>query len=280
MNPLTVLAKDALGRLGSATSQGKRPQLLAVQGDQALVRSAKGLGVLHLPDAEKEGQLFDLSPLIDHTLLKGETTATLVGKLCDEAAAHGFASVCISPTHVALASRCLEGTAVRVCTVVGFPLGATTATQKAWEAEECLDLGATEIDAVLPLGLLRAGDLRGVESELRLLRAAVPIGSAVLKLILETCLLSGPEKIQACKLAKDTGMDFVKTSTGFSTGGATESDVALMRRQVGVAMGVKASGGIRSYERALAMVKAGATRLGLSASLAVIRGAVDENTGY
>jgi deoxyribose-phosphate aldolase len=280
MYALTDLAKDALGRLGTATAPAGRSQLLAVEGTQGLVRSIRGLGVINLPDMEREGKGFDLSPIIDHTLLRPDATATQVEKLCGEALEHGFASVCVNPSYVPLAAGLLRGGPVRVCAVAGFPLGATTGRQKAWEAEECLDLGASEIDAVIPLGPLRSGDWRTVEAELRLLRTAVPKGEAVLKLILEMALLSGPEKIQACRLARDTGMDFVKTSTGFASGGATEADVALMRKQVGARVGVKASGGIRSYEQALAMVKAGATRLGLSASLAVVRGTVDENTGY
>jgi deoxyribose-phosphate aldolase len=280
MDTLTLLAKDALDRLGGALFQGGRPQLLAVQDDQALVRSGRGLEVISLSDADAEGQIFDLSPLIDHTLLKPETTPVQVEKLCQEAAEHGFASVCVNPVHVARAADTLRGALPRVCTVVGFPLGATTAAQKTREAEESLDLGAQEIDAVISIGLLRAGDWRAVESELRLLRATVPAGRAVLKLILETSLLTDPEKIQACRLAKDAGVDFVKTSTGFATGGATVADVALLRRKVGAQLGVKASGGIRDYAQALAMVKAGATRLGLSSSLAVAQGSLDEKAVY
>jgi deoxyribose-phosphate aldolase len=165
----------------------------------------------------------------------------------------------------------LKGSPVRTCTVVGFPLGASTSQAKAHEAGLALTAGAQEVDMVLAIGAVKSGDWEAVRRDLEALRSAVP-APTILKVILETCLLNDAEKVRACELARDAGLDFVKTSTGFSTGGATEADVALMRRTVGPGVGVKASGGIRTYEGALQMVRAGATRLGLSASVAVVRG--------
>lgn len=208
---------------------------------------------------------------MDHTLLKPEASAAQIETLCREALAYGFASVCVNPVWVPLASSLLARSSVRTCTVVGFPLGATASRAKAFEAGAALEAGAREVDMVLALGPLKSGDWAAVEADLRDVRAAVP-APAVLKVILETCLLTEAEKVRACTLALEAGLDFVKTSTGFSTGGATVEDISLMRQAVGTAMGVKASGGIRSYETALAMVRAGATRLGLSASVAVAQG--------
>ena len=214
---------------------------------------------------------WDLSPLIDHTLLKPEAVGAQVEALCAEALTYGFASVCVNPLWVSLAASLLRGSPVRTCTVVGFPLGASTLRAKAFEAEEAQKDGAQEVDMVLAIGLAKAGDWETVRKDLEGLRSVVQSPS-VLKVILETCLLDEAEKTRACELALEAGLDFVKTSTGFSTGGATEADVALMRRVVGPRLGVKASGGIRTYETALQMVRAGATRLGLSASVAVVRG--------
>jgi deoxyribose-phosphate aldolase len=247
-------------------------QLLGCDEGYGLFRDAGGLH--HRPFAQiasTEGP-WDLSPLIDHTLLKPEATGAQVEVLCAEALAHGFASVCVNPLWVPLATSLLRGSPVRTCTVVGFPLGASCTRAKAFEAELAQQEGAQEVDMVLAIGAAKAGDWKAVQRDLEALRAAVP-APGVLKVILETCLLEETEKVRACELALEAGLDFVKTSTGFSTGGATEADVALMRRVVGSHLGVKASGGIRNYEAALRMVQAGATRLGLSASLAVIRGA-------
>jgi deoxyribose-phosphate aldolase len=281
MDMLKALAREALDRLGAAPlpAVGAPSQLLACEGARGLVRDAGGIREIELPPAEA-GPRFDLAPLLDHTLLKADATPDQVGRLCEEAAQGGFASVCVNPAWVAVAAARLEGTRVRVCTVAGFPLGATTARQKAFEAASALEDGAREVDTVLPIGAALAGDWGAVEAELALLRKAVPRGHAVLKVILETSLLDEAQKVQACQIARDTGLDFVKTSTGFSSGGATEADVALMRKAVGASCGVKASGGIRSYEDALRMVRAGATRLGLSASLAVARGAGGATSGY
>lgn len=281
MDTIKDLAREALARLETRPlpAAGAPPQLLACEGGRGLVRSAGGILEIPLPPEDSVPR-FDLAPLIDHTLLKTEATADQVERLCEEAARYGFASVCVNPAWVARAAARLRGTPVRVCTVAGFPLGATTARQKAFEAASALEDGALEVDAVLPIGSALAGDWAAVEAELTLLRKSVPQGRAILKVILETCLLDEGQKTQACRIARDAGLDFVKTSTGFSTGGATEADVALLRKAVGTSCGVKASGRIRGYEEALRMVRAGATRLGLSASIAVAQGARTSTSGY
>lgn len=251
--------------------QTGRSQLLGCEEGQCLLRDAQG--VHHRPASECRPPAgpWDLTPLIDHTLLKADASGPQVEVLCAEALQYRFASVCVNPIWVSLASGLLKGSTVRTCTVVGFPLGAAATRAKAFEAETALREGAQEVDMVLALGPVKSGDWGRVAKDLEALRTAVP-APAVLKVILETCLLTDEEKVQACVLALEAGLDFVKTSTGFSTGGATEADVALLRRSVGTGMGVKASGGIRTYEAALAMVLAGATRLGLSASVAVAQG--------
>lgn len=280
MDMLQDLAREALARLGPRPfpPAGAPPQLLACDGSRGLILDAEGAREIDLPSGEA-GPRFDLAPLLDHTLLKAEATADQVEHLCDEAARFGFASVCVNPVWVAAAAAHLKGTRVRVCTVAGFPLGATTARQKAFEAASALEDGADEVDAVLPIGAALSGDWKTVAAELALLRKAVPQGR-ILKIILETSQLDMQQKVQACRFIRDSGADFVKTSTGFSTGGATETDVELLRRTVGAACGVKASGGIRDYGTALRMVRAGATRLGLSASIAVARGAGGSTSGY
>ena len=283
MDPLREIGRESAERLDGRPlpAAGDLPQLLACLDGEGLIRSAEGLSRIRLA----EGGRFNLAPLVDHTLLKAEATAGEVDRLCDEASASGFAAVCVNPAWIRRAAERLRGSQVRVCAVVGFPLGATTPRQKVFEAASALEDGASEVDTVLPLGLARAGDWAAVRAELEALRAAVPAGRAVLKVILETCLLDEAAKVQACFAARDAGADFVKTSTGFGGGGATEADVALLRRTVGTACGVKASGGIRDYGTALRMVQSGATRLGLSASLAVVRGAAgptsaDPTSGY
>jgi deoxyribose-phosphate aldolase len=246
-------------------------QLLGCVEGYGLFRDARGLHHRPLGQVGPGEGPWDLSPLIDHTLLKADATGAQVETLCAEALAHGFASVCVNPLWVPLAASLLKGSLVRTCTVVGFPLGASAQRAKAFEAVVAQQDGAQEVDMVLAIGAAKAGDWLAVRQDLEALRAAVP-APAVLKVILETCLLDDGQKARACELALEAGLDFVKTSTGFSTGGATEADVALMRRTVGPSLGVKASGGIRTYEAALRMVHAGATRLGLSASVAVVGG--------
>lgn len=204
----------------------------------------------------------DYNRLIDHTLLAPDATEAQIRKLCEEAKQYDFASVCVNPCYVAFCQRQLEGSRVHVCTVIGFPLGATSTESKIFEAEQALEDGADEIDMVINVGALKDKRYRYVENEIHRLKKAC--GDKVLKVILETCLLTDDEKVKACELAKSAGADFVKTSTGFSKGGATVHDVELMRKTVGPAMGVKASGGVRSKEEMVAMVKAGATRIGTS----------------
>lgn len=250
---------------------GPRAQLLGCDEGWCLLRDAQGIHHRSVSECRMPAGPWDLAPLIDHTLLKAEATGAQVETICAEALRFGFASVCVNPIWVPVAAASLRGSAVRVCTVVGFPLGAAATRSKAFEAETALRDGAHEVDMVLALGPVKSGQWDRVAADFQALRAAVP-APATLKVILETCLLTDEEKIRACELAREAELDFVKTSTGFSSGGATEADVALMRRTVGTAMGVKASGGIRTYEAALAMVLAGATRLGLSASVAVAQG--------
>lgn len=223
-----------------------------------------------------------LAGLIDHTALKPQTTEADVRQLCKEARRYGFASVCINPCYIELAAADVWGTDVKVCTVVGFPLGATLSTVKAAEAQRAVEAGADELDVVLNAGLLKSGRHRAVEADVRtVVEAARAVSKAVLvKVILETALLTDEEKAIACVLADRAGAGFVKTSTGFSTGGATREDVALMRHMVGERLGVKASGGIRSFQEAQAMVEHGATRIGASASVAIVEGTVSSEGTY
>lgn len=211
----------------------------------------------------------EMARMIDHTLLKPDASPEQIRQLCEEARAYGFASVCVNPCNCALAQEALRGSDARVCTVIGFPLGASTSLVKAVEARDAMANGAEEVDMVINIGALKAGrdDL-----VLRDIRAVVEAagGQALVKVIIETGLLSDEEKVRACVLAKRAGADFVKTSTGYGPGGATVEDVALMRRTVGDSMGVKASGGVRDARTARAMVRAGATRIGASAGVAIV----------
>src|SRR6266436_6228284 len=208
--------------------------------------------------------------LIDHTLLKPEASRDEIRKLCQEAAKFGFASVCINPWYVPLAAELLRGTKVKVCTVIGFPLGATLPQVKIYEAEESIKLGAQEIDMVINIGGLKSGQDDVAESDIRGVVDASHRGGAICKVILETALLTADEKARASMACKQAGADFVKTSTGFSTAGATAEDVALMRSIVGSEIGVKAAGGVRSFEDLKKMVCAGATRIGASASVKIM----------
>ena len=211
-----------------------------------------------------------IAAYIDHTLLKQDAAAPQIDRLCAEAAQYHFASVCVNPWYVPRCVKHLQGTGVKVCTVVGFPLGATTTESKVFETLQTVKSGAEEIDMVMNVCAMKSGNTRAIEQEIQALAAAVE-GHAILKVILETCLLTEEEKILACQIAKRAGADYVKTSTGFSTGGATVADVALMRRTVGPEMGVKAAGGIRDYAAAKAMLDAGATRIGASAGIAIVQ---------
>ena len=214
----------------------------------------------------------DIASMIDHTLLKPDATADQIAQLCYEARKYHFASVCVNPTHVKLCAELLQGTQVKVCTVIGFPLGASAPEVKAFEAQTALNDGATEIDMVLNIGALKAGDLTLVARDIHEVVHVGHAAGAIVKVIIETSLLSSEEKVTACLLSKEAGADFVKTSTGFSGGGATVEDVSLMKRVVGPDMGVKASGGVRDFEDAQSMVEAGATRLGASAGVKIVQG--------
>lgn len=206
--------------------------------------------------------------LIDHTILKPDASIEAIKKLCQEAKEFDFMSVCVNPAFVSLCKKELEGSDVKVCTVVGFPLGATLPQAKALEAREAIFEGADEIDMVINVTMLKAGNDEYVQNEIAKVRRYTK--GKILKVIIETCLLTDEEKVRACLLSKKAGADFVKTSTGFSTGGATVHDVKLMRETVGPEMGVKASGGVRTHEDLLAMVEAGANRIGTSAGPKII----------
>ncbi|NCB30912.1 MAG: deoxyribose-phosphate aldolase [Clostridia bacterium] len=212
----------------------------------------------------------DLNRYIDHTLLKAEATPVQIEKLCSEALAYHFASVCVNTCYVPLCAHLLKGSDVAVCCVVGFPLGAMLIDAKAAETRLAVAAGAQEVDMVINVGMAKAGDWAYVQSDIRAVVEAA--GTAHVKVILECCLLTDAEKERACACAMAAGAAFVKTSTGFSTGGATIEDVALMRRCVGPEMGVKAAGGVRTKEDALAIIQAGATRLGASAGIAIVTG--------
>jgi len=219
-----------------------------------------------------------IARMIDHTLLKPEADEEQVRQLCREAATYCFASVCINPTWVELCSRLLRRSGVKVCTVIGFPLGATTSETKAYETRDTIGKGATEVDMVMNVGDLKSREYRKVKEDIQgVVRASRP--NVLVKVILETCLLTDEEKVKACELSREAGADFVKTSTGFGSGGATAEDIALMRKTVGAEMGVKASGGVRTFETAQEMTRAGATRIGASASLKIIK-AKDVETEY
>ena len=214
----------------------------------------------------------DLARTIDHTLLKPDATQDQIAQLCYEARKYSFASVCVNPTWVELCAQLLKGSPVKVCTVIGFPLGATDPDVKAFETQTAMQKGASEIDMVINIGALKARDLELVAKDIRGVVAPAHAGGAIVKVIIEAVLLTDEEKTIACLLSKEAGADFVKTSTGFASGGATVHDVALMRQTVGPEMGVKAAGGVRTYEDAENMLKAGATRIGASAGVKIIQG--------
>ncbi len=213
----------------------------------------------------------DLARMIDHTLLRPDATRDQIAQLCAEARQYGFASVCVNPTNVRQCAQLLKDTDVAVCTVVGFPLGATLTEVKAFEAEQAIREGATEVDMVINIGALKSGDHELVERDIASVARACHASNAILKVIIEAALLTDEEKAAACRLARAAGADFVKTSTGFGPGGATVEDVALMRRVIGPAMGIKAAGGIRTYADAQKMIAAGATRIGASASVKIMQ---------
>ena len=212
----------------------------------------------------------NINKLIDHTALKPNTNKKSILKLIAEAKTYDFASVCVNPCWVELAHQELKNTDVKVCTVIGFPLGANTTEVKVFETKDAIEKGAQEIDMVINIAMLKDKEYDYVENEIHQIVEAAK-DKAIVKVIIETCLLTDEEKIKACELSQKAGADFVKTSTGFSTGGATVHDIALMRKTVGAEMGVKASGGVHTHEEALAMVEAGATRIGASAGVKLLK---------
>ena len=218
-----------------------------------------------------------LNKYIDHTLLKADATQESIKELCRQAKEYDFMSVCINSSNIELAKEELKGTDVKICTVIGFPLGATTTESKVFETTDAIEKGADEVDMVLNIGALKSKNFDIVLRDISEVAKAAHNKGRILKVILETCLLEKDEIIKACQLSKEAGADFVKTSTGFSTGGAKEEDVALMRKTVGDLMGVKASGGIRTLEKARLMIENGATRLGVSAGVQIMEELESEN---
>lgn len=214
--------------------------------------------------------------MIDHTLLKAEATQEQIEKLCVEAKQFSFASVCVNPTWVKYSSELLQESDVLVCTVIGFPLGASTSAVKAFEVKDAIANGAKEVDMVINIGALKDKKYDVVQADIATVVEAAK-GSAIVKVIIEACLLTEEEKVKACELSVAAGADYVKTSTGFSTGGATAEDIALMRKTVGPELGVKASGGVRSLEDMKKMVEAGATRIGASSGVAIMNGLISDS---
>jgi len=213
----------------------------------------------------------NIAKMIDHTLLKADATKEQIHTLCLEAKEYSFASVCVNPSWVPYCADLLKDTDVKVCTVIGFPLGANTPETKAFETRNAIENGASEVDMVINIGALKSGNEELVEKDIKSVIEAAK-GKALTKVIIETSLLTEDEKVRACKIAVKAGADFVKTSTGFSTGGATPEDVALMRKTVGPKIGVKASGGVRSVDDAEAMIQAGASRIGASSGVKIVKG--------
>lgn len=211
----------------------------------------------------------EMAKYLDDTLLKADATPEQIVKICEEAKTYGCASVCVNSSYVPLVAKELSGSEVKTCCVIGFPLGACTSESKAAETADSIEKGANEVDMVIQIGRAKAGEWDYVKSDIEAVVKAAA-GKAIVKVIIETCLLTDEEKIKACQIAKEAGADFVKTSTGFSTGGATVEDIRLMRETVGKNMGVKASGGVRDFEKAQAMIDAGATRIGTSSAAGIL----------
>ncbi|SHK33525.1 deoxyribose-phosphate aldolase [Tepidibacter formicigenes] len=220
-----------------------------------------------------------LAKYIDHTVLKAQTTEADVKKICSEAKEYGFFSVCINPAYIEFAKEELKGSDVKVCTVIGFPLGANTSEVKAFETKDAIQKGADEVDMVINIGALKDKKYDYVEKDIKAVVDAAD-KKALVKVIIETCYLTDEEKKIACELSKKAGADYVKTSTGFGTGGATPQDIKLMRETVGEDVGVKASGGVRTTEDAKAVIENGASRIGASSSIAIVEGTIDSNGGY
>ncbi|SES64381.1 deoxyribose-phosphate aldolase [Natronincola peptidivorans] len=221
----------------------------------------------------------NIGQYIDHTILNADATQLDIEKICNEAKEYRLYSVCVNSCNVAYVAEALKGTEVKVTSVVGFPLGASSIEAKAFETKNAIEKGANEIDMVINIGALKSGNEDYLFKDIRAVVEAAS-DNALVKVIIETALLSEEEKITACKIAKAAGAHYVKTSTGFSTGGATVEDIKLMRKIVGPEIGVKASGGIRDFQKAKAMIEAGATRLGASASVSIVKGLEEDNNGY
>jgi deoxyribose-phosphate aldolase len=270
---LILLREEEAGRgTGGSTGRCSDCSGQCVSQCPARIREVVDAGAERLSSTLGSGELdAQLAHLIDHTLLKPDATQDQIAQLCYEARKYGFAAVCVNPSNVKLCSQLLKGSTVHVCTVVGFPLGATPPEVKAYEAQQAIDDGATEVDMVINIGALKSKDYALVERDIATVARASHTRRAMLKVIIEAALLTDEEKEKACQLAQTAGADYVKTSTGFGPGGATVHDVELMRRAVGPGMGIKAAGGIRSYEDARAMVAAGATRIGASASVKIVQ---------
>ncbi len=278
-----IITHEVLAAMAEQTSQGDIPE-----GAQCKFNCAGGVCVNMCLDrtgsvvsagAERLSsnvgvipQDLSLAKMIDHTLLKPDATQDEIAQLCFEAKKYGFASVCVNPTWTELCATLLKGSDVKVCVVIGFPLGATAPEVKAFETQNAIEHGASEIDMVINIGALKARDLETAARDIRGVVTKAHARGAIVKVIIEAVLLNDEEKNIACLLSKEAGADFVKTSTGFASGGATVHDVELMRRAVGPEMGVKAAGGVRTYEDAESMIKAGATRIGASAGVKIIQG--------
>lgn len=276
---LTEVARQLIER-GPAALEGGAT--IAVELSEDGVRESLDLGACRVGSCGcPSPNLGTLAGAIDHTLLKPEATLSEIDRLCSEAMANRFASVCVNGCHVRRCAEILANSGVLVCAVVGFPLGAMASEAKAYEARRAIEDGACEIDMVINVGLLKSGQTARVEEDIARLAQTCHAAGARLKVILETCLLTDAEKVTACQISKRAGADFVKTSTGFNKGGATAADIELMRRTVGPVMGVKASGGVRDSATAQALIRAGATRLGASASVAIVKGdAAKAGGGY
>jgi len=267
-----LLLADSGSRQDGAASRCAQCTGQCAQQCQDKVRQVVGAGASRLSSTLGGVNVGpEVAAMIDHTLLKPEASQDQIAQLCYEARKYGFATVCVNPTNVRLCVQLLKGSPVGVCTVVGFPLGATPSEVKAYETQQALDDGATEVDMVINIGALKSKDYALVERDIATVARTCHAGGALLKVIIEAALLTDEEKAKACELAKAAGADYVKTSTGFGPGGATAHDVELMRRTVGPGMGVKAAGGIRTFEDAQAMIAAGATRIGASASIKIVQ---------
>ncbi len=254
-----------LSRLDGNDADSSCPSFCDMDVQRIVDAGAARIGVV-LGESATAG---DWASLIDHTLLKPEASESDIKKLCAEAAQYGFASVCVNPSWVKKAAEFLRGSDIPVCTVIGFPLGATISDVKAYETRRAIFNGAREVDMVINIGALKSGDDCTVEDDIRAVADAAHENNVLCKVIIETALLTDDEKVRACLASKNAGADFVKTSTGFAKGGATVADIALMRRVVGKDLGVKASGGVKGIEDAKAMVEAGATRIGASVGVKI-----------